>query len=143
MPWQSMDTAPRDGTPIQVEIPGHGSDNVIAWLWGYLDSDGNYCGAWTVMDEQEPPDDWDDGVCWEVNGDEIPSTQPTRWKPLSWTNQETPPMRSHEAILSATAEIVRLREAMRKAANIIDANLYHQREKVEDASTLLKQALNQ
>ncbi len=34
-----------------------------------------------------------------------------------------------------------LEEAMRKAVKIIDTNLYHQREKVQDASTILRQAL--
>lgn len=39
-------------------------------------------------------------------------------------------------------ENAKLREVMRRAAEIIDRNLYRQREKVEDASALLKQALS-
>lgn len=83
MNWQPMDTAPQNGEWIQAEIPGHGSDNVIAWLDAYYDSNDNSCGGWTFMTEQEPPDCWNDGVCWEVNEDGVPSVKPTRWKPLS------------------------------------------------------------
>ena len=80
--WQDMDTAPRDGSWIQAEIPGNGSDNVIFWSDGYLDSDGNDCCAWAFATEQEPPDDWTDGICWEINEDGVPSVKPTRWKHL-------------------------------------------------------------
>lgn len=80
--WQPIETAPRDGTPIQAEIPGNGSDNIIAWVGGYLDSDERECSCWVFVEDQEPPDDWTDGVCWEVNEDGVPSVKPTRWKPL-------------------------------------------------------------
>lgn len=30
--WFPMETAPRDGTPIQAKIPGNGSDNIIRWM---------------------------------------------------------------------------------------------------------------
>lgn len=80
--WQSMDTAPRDGTPIQAEIPGHGSDNIIAWVNGYYDSDGLDCSCWAFVEDQEPPPCWTDGVCWDINEDEVASVKPTRWKPL-------------------------------------------------------------
>ena len=81
-PWgEPIETAPRDGTPIQAEIPGHGRDNIIAWMTGLVDSDDRPCGNWSFVEEQEAPDDWTDGICWEVNADEKPSTQPTRWKP--------------------------------------------------------------
>ena len=30
--WQPIETAPKDGTPIQARIPGHGEDNVIEWI---------------------------------------------------------------------------------------------------------------
>lgn len=70
--WQPMETAPRDGTAFQAKIPGHGADNVIAWT----------DGAWAFTSEQEPPDCWTDGYCWDVNEDGAPSVQPTHWKPL-------------------------------------------------------------
>lgn len=81
-PWQPMDLAPRDGTPIQAEIPGHGADNVIAFQDGYLDSAGQDCGAWCFVTDREPPEDWTDGICWEINEDGKPSTKPVRWKHL-------------------------------------------------------------
>lgn len=42
----------------------------------------------------------------------------------------------------AASEIERLREAAQLAIKLIDANLYHQREKVQDAASLLRQALD-
>ena len=81
--WQAIETAPRDGTEIQARIPGHGDDNVIALQDGYLDSDGRNCSCWVFTRDQEPPDDWTDGACWEVNEDGNASTPPTHWKRLS------------------------------------------------------------
>lgn len=83
MDWQPIETAPRDGTWIQARIPGHGSDNVIAWVGGLLNDKGEERGGWGYMEDGEPPDDWTDGVCWETNEDGLPSTNPTHWKPLS------------------------------------------------------------
>lgn len=82
MEWQPIETAPQNGEWIQIEIPGHGADNVVAWLDAYVDGEGKDCGCWTFMTEQEPPDCWTDGVCWAVNEDGKASTKPTRWKPL-------------------------------------------------------------
>ena len=81
--WRDFDSAPRDGTEIQARIPGHGSDNVIAWQAdAFMDSDEQYCGGWAFTRDQEPPDSWTDGICWEVNGDGEKSVQPEAWKPL-------------------------------------------------------------
>lgn len=80
--WQPIETAPKDGTWIQAIIPGHGADNIIAWLNGLLDTDGDDCGGWSFVTEQEPPDCWSDGVCWEHNADGVPSVIPTHWRPL-------------------------------------------------------------
>lgn len=38
--------------------------------------------------------------------------------------------------------IEELEAAMRRAADIIDRNLYHQQEKIADASSILRDALN-
>lgn len=86
MEWQPIETAPRDGTDIQAEIPGHGKDNVIAWQSEAFFDDGiDYASAWAFTTDQEPPDCWTDGVCWKFNEDGVPSVQPTRWKPLPMT----------------------------------------------------------
>lgn len=95
MDWQQIDTAPKDGTWIQVRIPGHGSDNVVAWINGLLDSNDNDCGGWTFMTEQEPPDTWTDGVCWEVNEDGAQSAQPTEWKHLPEEARKRPGYVNH------------------------------------------------
>lgn len=82
MDWQPIDTAPRDGTAFQAKIPGNGSDNIIAWAGGLLDGQGEPCGGWQFVEDQEPPDCWTDGICWAVNEDGEPSVQPTHWKAL-------------------------------------------------------------
>jgi hypothetical protein len=87
--WQPIETAPTDGTWIQAEIPGHGADNVIVWATGLLDSNERECGAWSFATEQEPPDSWTDGYCWAVNEDGEASVKPTRWKPLSESDQSS------------------------------------------------------
>ena len=81
--WQKIEFAPRDGAEIQAEIPGHGSDNIIAYVIGFVGRDGNDCSCWMFTRNQEPPACWTDGVCWEDNEDGKPSVQPTRWKPLN------------------------------------------------------------
>jgi hypothetical protein len=81
MDWQPIESAPRDGRPIQAKIPGHGSDSIIAWTNGLLDSDEQDCGGWNYL-EGEPPDCWTDGICWEVNEDGVKSVSPTHWKQL-------------------------------------------------------------
>lgn len=90
--WQDIGTAPRDGTAIQAKIPGHGSDNIIAWTRNLVDSDGQFCGGWAFVEDQEPPDDWTDGVCWAVNEDGNRSTWPTKWKPC----RPSPPSKEGE-----------------------------------------------
>ena len=82
MAWQDISTAPQDGTPIQAEIPGYGSDNIISWHRGFIGENSNDCGTWVCVEEQEPPICWTDGVCWSQNEDGVPSVRPTRWKPL-------------------------------------------------------------
>lgn len=80
--WQSMDAAPKDGTWIQARIPGHGADNVIAWMDGLQNSADEPCGGWSFVTDQEPPDSWTDGICWDVNEDGVASVAPTAWKRL-------------------------------------------------------------
>lgn len=80
--WKDISSAPKDGTPIQAHIPGHGSDIIIRWTDGLMDSADVPCGGWEMADDQEPPDSWTDGICWAVNEDGEPSVQPTHWKPL-------------------------------------------------------------
>lgn len=80
--WMDISTAPKDGTAFQARIPGYGSDNVIAWGDGLLNEDGDDCGGWYFASDQEPPDDWTDGTCWQTNADGLPSTKPTHWMPL-------------------------------------------------------------
>lgn len=87
--WQPIATAPRDGTDIQAIIPGHGTDNVIAWqVDAFLASDETPCGGWAFTTDQEPPECWTDGICWQVNEDENASVQPTHWKPLPEQNHD-------------------------------------------------------
>ena len=78
--WQPIETAPKDGTPIQADIPGNGQDNIIAWIPGLLNDKNEDCCGWQFVSEQEPPDCWTDGICWESNEDGQQSVKPIRWK---------------------------------------------------------------
>ena len=80
--WQPMETAPLDGRTIQAEIPGHGSDNLIAFAAVGVDENGDEAFGWQFVSEQEPPESWTYGVCWALNEDNQPSVKPTRWKPF-------------------------------------------------------------
>lgn len=80
--WLPMETAPRDGTPIQADIPGNGKDNIIRWEFGLLDSKGEGCGGWCFVEDQDYPDCWTDGICWEENEDGNKSVYPVAWKPI-------------------------------------------------------------
>ena len=91
MTWQPIETAPRDGTPFQARIPGHGEDNIIAWSDGSIDENGEDCGGWYFADYQEPPDCWTNGVCWGSNADGVASIQPTHWMPRHATPAPLPP----------------------------------------------------
>jgi hypothetical protein len=77
--WRPIETAPKDGTPIQARIDGYGGDNIIAWSWGLRDSDDQDCGGWEYL-TGEPPQCWTDGVCWESNENRERSAQPTHWR---------------------------------------------------------------
>lgn len=87
--FMPIETAPKIFfDEIQVRIPGHGSDNIVMWLDGLLDSNGNDCGAWAFSRDQEPPESWTDGICWEINEDGDQSVKPTHWKPLAEQSEE-------------------------------------------------------
>lgn len=80
--WLPISSAPKDGTVIQVKIPDHGSDCIVSWEGGLLDTKNRDCGGWHWMTDREPPDCWTDGVCWEVNESGERSIEPTHWMPL-------------------------------------------------------------
>lgn len=82
MEWQPIETAPTDGSWVQAKIPGHGSDNIIAWIDCLVDSNDSECGGWVFVTDQEPPHCWTDGVCWKYNEDGKESVKPTHWKQL-------------------------------------------------------------
>ena len=63
MTWQPIESAPKDGTDIQAMIPGHGTDNVIAWqVDAFLNSEEETCGGWAFTTDQEPPECWTNGI---------------------------------------------------------------------------------
>jgi len=81
--FKTIDSAPKDGSHIQVVIPGHGSDNIISWYSGFVNDAEQDCCGWVFMTEQESPSCWTDGVCWESNENCEKSVEPTHWQPLS------------------------------------------------------------
>jgi hypothetical protein len=68
-----------------------------------------------------------------------------------WLGPDTPELRAklqaavtdREVWDAMERRILFLEAAMKRAADIIDRNLHHQREKVADASAILKEALQQ
>ena len=80
--WQPIETAPKNGTVIKTRIPGHGSDNTIAWEGGLFDRDDDECGGWFYIGNSDPPECWTDGICWAQNENDQPSVRPTHWTPI-------------------------------------------------------------
>ena len=81
--WQSMESAPRDGTSILAQIPGNGNDNIIFWAGPFVaENETDDAWTWVMAEEQGWPDSWDDGVCWGINSNLEPSVRPIAWKPL-------------------------------------------------------------
>ena len=64
--------------------------------------------------------------------DELMAGKPLGWNPDDWAKEDADVLKER---------IEKLQAAIRLAIAIIDTNLYHQREKVEDASAILRQAL--
>lgn len=65
--------------------------------------------------------------------DELMAGKPLGWTPDSWAAEDAE---------AARTRIDQLMNAMRLSIGIIDTNLYHQREKVEDARAILLRALD-
>jgi len=88
MTWQPIDTAPRDGRPIQARIKGERKPRVISWevIEGGNEDGTGWVFGWMIdpsdPNEDSPPASWDDGYCWAINSDDEPSAQPTHWMPL-------------------------------------------------------------
>lgn len=78
--WRPIETAPMDGTQVILLTPDR-SSFPAQYMPGFLDGDGNDCWGWVAMSDLHP-DDWSDGVCWDVNEDGLPSQKPTSWMPL-------------------------------------------------------------
>jgi hypothetical protein len=80
--WSPMSTAPKDGTLIEVKIPGHGDDNVICW-GNFAIKNGKKYSSWGLMQGIAIPC-WKYGICWNDNQDlEKASVQPTAWRPYA------------------------------------------------------------
>lgn len=80
MKWQPIETAPKDGTFIRIKF-ADGKTIRAAFEGGLLDTDWKDCGGWMAPDD-DAPTCWTDGICWEVNEDDIKSKEPTHWMPL-------------------------------------------------------------
>ena len=70
-----MDTAPRD-RPIRLHRPN--GTSFMAYLVP-VEGDSGIVWAWGEVVESTAPEDWCDGICWEVNSNYKKSTQPIGW----------------------------------------------------------------
>lgn len=75
-----MDTVPLDGRKIRFHMPD-GNSFMAEIVDGLVDANGDSCWCWGAVDEDEAPDDWTDGICWEQNENGKPSTYPVGWSP--------------------------------------------------------------
>lgn len=94
--WQPIETAPYD-TRVLLKV---GSMTFPAKLHQgvSMDEDGNDCDQWSAIFEGEHPPCWSGGACWASNEDEVPSIQPSAWKPLSTAQGEALKRESVEVI---------------------------------------------
>jgi len=77
MKWEPIETAPKDGTIIEVETAG-GAKVLASWHGGLVGEDGLDAAGWHATDGH--PDCWDDGVCWASNANGEPSDKPIKWR---------------------------------------------------------------
>ena len=125
--WMDMADAPRT-RPIIVLTAG---GRIIKAKWVII---GDDAVGWGTPDEDDPhPNCWHTGFCWASNEDEEPSDPPVGWIEIP-SASPPPPATDGDAL-------EKLRDAAERAVKIIKTNLYHQREKVEDAASILRDAI--
>ena len=77
---QPMSSAPVDGQIIRLHMQD-GSSFLARPIDGLLDASENDCWSWGTVNEDEGPEDWTDGICWDVNDAGARSTYPVGWSP--------------------------------------------------------------
>ena len=80
--WQPIDSAPMDGTEVRLLLKS-GRMVKASVQTGFMNSEENGCACWVCSDEEDCPESWTDGACWDRNEDDKQSDQPTHWAPLS------------------------------------------------------------
>jgi hypothetical protein len=76
--------------PLAEKFPPLGTPVIVTMADGtefcairiFVEDDEGGSTAWATADEHEPncPDCWDDGVCWQIAADGLPSRQPVAWR---------------------------------------------------------------
>lgn len=74
-----MSTVPVDGRTIRLFM-SNGRSFLARPMDGLLNENGEDCWNWCAENEDEAPDDWTDGVCWEINDAGNRSTYPVGWR---------------------------------------------------------------
>ena len=80
-PWKPIASAPRNGDTVAALTKG-GRLVKVYWCVDFVETDSGPCSVWVAAGEGQHPDCWDDGVCWETNGDGEPSDPPVLWCPM-------------------------------------------------------------
>lgn len=80
MGWHLIESAPHDGTKIQIKT--HGGYELDAYYdaLGSMDENEDVCGQWVAAKEDIHPECWTDGACWAINADYKCSDQPQYWR---------------------------------------------------------------
>ena len=76
--YNDIKNAPLNGTKIKAIIPYHG-EHIISYQKICCDDNDNDSYSW-VCHSENPPDCWDDGICWHSNSNGIQSVKPTYWR---------------------------------------------------------------
>ena len=78
----SIETAPKDGTEILVEVQGYKDRYLVQWKSNlFVDSNFEPTGGWAATNPEHQPECWCEGVCWANNSNEQPSAKPIGWLP--------------------------------------------------------------
>ncbi|WP_174804399.1 hypothetical protein [Martelella limonii] len=88
--WRPIETAPYK-TVVRVKVGNSMTFEARLMPDASLNSGGKSCDQWQAVHEGEHPEDWSDGACWESNADEMPSSQPTAWRPIASRGGNTEP----------------------------------------------------
>ncbi len=80
--WRPISTVPISEEPVRLLLES-GRELTASKRPGFTDCNGHDCWLWVCSDEDNYPECWTDGACWERNAADQRSDQPTHWQSLA------------------------------------------------------------